>query len=330
MQMQPLCRKALLTLALAGSLAGCGISPGAESASASSGELTILTIGTADNGGTMYQAGSAIAQVITQEDNSIKLNVSASTGSNMNVELLTSGEIDLALVSGDVAYAALKGLDEFSAQPAEELRAVAAIYSGVSNWIAPAASPYVYVHDLVGSRLGVGPEGSATELAARVGGEAAQLNDENTTFINCALGDTNLILQGQVDALHAFTGMPVMSYTALAGELPCRVLLYTPEELDAILADNPIYYPTQIDAGTYPGQEEAVDTFGTKCLLCVSSEMPEERVYQLTQALWNAADRMGEFHPSLAVMAQEGFMCRDLAIPLHPGAEQFYQEAGAL
>ena len=128
-------------------------------------ELTVLTIATADSGGTMYQVGSALAQGITQADESIKVNVGASTGSAMNVRELAEGGVDLALVSGDMAYAAVNGEDEF--QPPVELRAIGAVYSSVSNWVVPASSGYTYVHDLTGVRIGAGPQGSTTELSAR-------------------------------------------------------------------------------------------------------------------------------------------------------------------
>lgn len=324
-----ICRKALLALTLLGTLAGCGAPSGSSSSGDSEGDLILLTIGTADSGGTMYQAGSAIAQAITQEDRSIQINISASTGSGMNVRSLASGEVDLALVSGDVAHAAVHGEDEF--QPPIELRAIAAVYSSVSNWVAPASSGYTYVHDLTEARIGVGPQGSTTELSARVAVAALSLEEQGTTLVNCGLGDgAEMLGKGELDAVHAFTGMPVPSLVALAKELPCRLLLYTPEELATILEEHLVYYPAQIPAGTYPGQSEAVDTFGVKCLLCVSSSMPEELAYQLTQAIWNASGRMGDYSPAMDDMAQPDFLCQDLPIPLHPGAERFYQEAGAL
>lgn len=77
------------------------------------GRLRILTIGTADSGGTMYPVGKAIAQAISQADASITVNLSASEGSVSNALALQNGEIDLGLVSGDVAYAALNGQQEF-------------------------------------------------------------------------------------------------------------------------------------------------------------------------------------------------------------------------
>ena len=323
-----ICRGVLLALALAGSLAGCSLPAG--SAPGEGEELTLLTIGTADSGGTMYQAGSAIAQAITQEDESIKINISASTGSGMNVRSLESGEVDLALVSGDVAAAAVNGEDDFQT-PAEGLRAIAAVYSSVSNWMVPASSGYVYVHDLAGARIGAGPQGSTTDLSARMAAGALSLEDQGAVLVNCGLGDgAELLDSGELDAVHAFTGMPVPSLLELSERRACRVLLYTPEELEAILAGNPVYYLAQIPAGTYPGQEEAVDTFGVKCLLCVSSGMPESMARRLTQAIWDAAGRMGDYHPALADMAQAEFLCQDLPIGLHPGAEAFYEEMGVL
>ena len=303
-----ICRKALLALTLLGTLAGCGAPSGSSSSGGGEGDLILLTIGTADSGGTMYQAGSALAQAITQEDNSIKVNISASTGSGMNVRSLESGEVDLALISGDMAYAAVNGEDEF--QPPVELRAIAAVYSSVSNWVAPASSGYTYVHDLTEARIGVGPQGSTTELSARVAVAALSLEEQGTTLVNCGLGDgAEMLGKGELDAVHAFTGMPVSSLVSLAEKLPCRVLLYTPEELATILEEHLVYYPAQIPAGTYPGQSEVVDTFGVKCLLCVSNSMPEELAYQLTRAIWNASGRMGDYSPAMDDMAQPDFLC---------------------
>ena len=312
-----------LTGVLTGALTGCGRG-GAASSESGAGALTLLTIGTADSGGTMYQAGSAIAQVITQEDSSIKINISASSGSNRDVRRRDSGEVGRALVSGDVAYAALHGERDFQS-PVEGLRAIAAVYSSVSSWTVLDGSEAVYVHDLAGSTVGVGPAGSSTELSAQAAADALSLEEQGTTLRTCGLGvGAELLKSGEIAALHGFTGIPIPSIEALSQETACRALLYTPEELAAILEENPVYFSTQIPAGTYQGQTEAIDTFGVKCLLCVREDMDDELAFQLARALWNAANRMEDYQPALADMAEEGFMDQQLTIPLHPGAERFY------
>lgn len=59
--------------------------------------LIVLTIGTADTGGTMTPVGTAIAQVLSTDQ--LKFNISTSTGSFMNIQNHSSGEIDLGLVA---------------------------------------------------------------------------------------------------------------------------------------------------------------------------------------------------------------------------------------
>lgn len=319
-------RKTLLVgAALCFLLTGCSTGGGSDSGEEG---LTVLTIGTADSGGTMYTVGSALAQAITNGDSSIKVNIGASTGSAMNVRGLVGGEIDLGLVSGDVAYAAYNGQDDFS-QPVESLRAVAAIYVSTSNWIAPQSVGAEYVHDLVGKRIGVGPQESTTELSARTAVAVLGLDQGGTQLINCGLGDgARMVEQGELDAIHGFSGAPVGGLEELAQNQPCQLLKYTQEELDAILAENQSYYPVVIPAGTYAGQEEDVDTFGVKCLLCVDASMPENLVYQITQEIWAATEKLTKEHPALAEMADRKFVCQELPIPLHSGAWEFYEDQG--
>lgn len=318
----------LMGAALCLLLTGCGVGD----AGSGSGEdgLTVLTIGTADSGGTMYTVGSAIAQIITDGDSSIKVNLGASTGSSMNVRGLAEGEIDLGLVSGDVAYAAYHGEDVFS-QPVEGLRAVAAVYVSTSNWLVPQSVEAEYVHDLVGKRIGVGPQESTSELSARTAVEVLGLDQGGNQFVNCGLGDgSQMVARGELDAIHGFSGAPVGGLMELAQAQPCRLLKYTPEEMEAILARNQSYFPAVLPAGTYAGQTEDVDTFGVKCLLCVDESMPQELVCQLTREIWAGVEKLAAEHPCMEEMTRGDFVCRDLPIPLHPGAEAFYREQGIL
>lgn len=312
--------------------AGCSspASTGGEIKKASD-ELRILTIGTADSGGTMYPAGRAIAQVIGDSDEQIKVNISASNGSQTNVLALESGDIDLGLVSGDVAFSAVNGFDEFEGNPVSDLRIISAVYPSLSNWLAPSSLGIEYVHDLKGKRIGIGPQASTTEISARIVLEATGIDQNNTTLENCGLGSgSESVKNGTLDAVHGFAGIPISGLSELAEEIPCTVLKYTSDELYSILRENTFYYPDVIPAGTYKGQEEDVDTFGIKCLLCVRADMDDELVYELTSILYENTDVLAKEHPSLASMSKNSFMCDNLPIELHPGAERFYKEKGVL
>lgn len=282
-------------------------------------QLEVLTIGTADSGGTMYPVGRAIAGAMASETR--KLNVGASTGSEKNIADLSSGEIDLGLVTADAAY------DAVQAGTAEGLRAIGAVYVSVSTWLAPADSGLLYVHDMTTERLGVGPENSVTEQTAQVSLEVLKTDGVSPTLENCSLEQGwRELAEGKLDAVHGFVGTPAEGLVNLSQQLPCNVLRYTQEELEQILGANKVYCAAVIPAESYVGQVEEVPTFGSKCLLCVDASMDEELVYALTQALWQARDTLKEEHPALAVLQEEGFLWEGLPVALHEGAERFYQE----
>ena len=290
-------------------------------------DFTVLTIATADNGGTMYQVGSALAQGITRADESIKVNVGASTGSAMNVRELEEGGVDLALVSGDVAQAAYGGTGSFS-EPLEGLRAIAAVYSSVSTWLAPDTLGIKYVHDLAGTTVGVGPQGSSSELAAQAALEALGL--DGLEQVNCSLASAPERVDGRdLDAIHGFTGNPIPGLWELADQRPCTVLRYTRSELREILRRDSLYSLEVIPAGTYPGQDTNVESFGLKCLLCVDEGLDEDLVYELTRILWENRETLARECQAMQAAAQGDYLYADLPIPLHDGALRFYEELEA-
>lgn len=101
----------------------------------------------------MYPVGSALASVLSGHDEQLKVNLSASNGSYTNVENIKNGQFDMGLVSGDVAFSAYQGTDEFSGHPVESLRAIGAVYSSLSTWMAPESEHISYVHELAGHHL---------------------------------------------------------------------------------------------------------------------------------------------------------------------------------
>ena len=110
----------------------------------------------------------------------------------------------------------------------------------------------------------------------------------------------------------------------------CRLLEYTDEELQKILAASPFYVRATVPAGTYPGQTETLKTFGIKCLLCVDASMDEQLVYTITKILDESREELISAHPSLSNLSDPEYICSQLPIALHPGAEKYYTEQGLL
>ena len=317
-------------------LAGCGgkggtsaPAAGSGAAAAPSGKTQILTIGTADSTGTMYPVGAAVASVINDNVPGFKVNVETSKGSPANCVNIQSGEVQLATIAGDTAMQAVNGAGKFEGQACSDLRAICAVYTSLSNWIALKSSGMTMVHDLTGKNVAVGPEASTTEIAGLAGLEACGV--EPAEKVNLGLGDgANEVGDGLRDASHGFAGIPIGGQLSVAQTKDCVFLGYTEEELDKVIAANPSYYKTVIPAGTYPGQDEDVPTFGVKCLIVANASLDDATAYAFAEALATHVSDLVAGHASMKSMEDPSFICNDLPIELHPGAAKYYQEAGML
>ncbi len=318
---------AMLLAACSGTGSGTGGEPKAQNrTTASAKDLTVLSIGTADSGGSMYAAGSALAQAFMNRDASLRFNINAFTGSLNNVEDLMKGQVDLALVSSDIVSMAVRGKGLFEGKPAE-LRAIASVYTSISNWMARDDTGIVYVHDLAGHSAAIGPESSATDYAARNALKAVGISMTGGNFVNAGLGSgADMVASGELEAVHGFAGPPIPWQTRLAEQQPCHLLKYTAEELAGILSEEPSYIPVVIPAGTYKGQNEDIGTFGARCVLCVSASMTEEQAYRLTELLCSSIEELAAGEPVLSGFAKEILMSDELPVGLHPGAERYYRE----
>lgn len=308
--------------------AGSTVSP----TPAAPAKTQILTIGTADTGGTMYPVGAAIAKVINDNVAGVKINVETSKGSPVNATNLQAGEIDLGMISGDVIYKAYNGLDDFASNKCGDLRILAATYPSLSNWMVLDSSGLTYVDELLGKRAAVGPQASTTEIAAMLAFETAGITAENTGIENLGLGDgADAVGDGVIDAAHGFAGIPIAGQLNLSNTKAAHLLAYTDEHLDKIIAANGSYYKTIIPAGTYKGQTEDIPTFGVKCTVAINANLSDDLAYEFAKALHTHIPDLVIGHASMTAMQNdEKFMCTDLPVPLHDGAAKYYKEVGLL
>lgn len=85
-----------------------------------------------------------------------------------------------------------------------------------------------------------------------------------------------------------------------------------------------------IPAGTYPNQDEDVQTSAIKMVMFCRGDLDEETVYQLTKTFWENIDKLGEAQSNLKGLTPEEAV-KDIAdLPLHAGAEKYYKEIGVL
>jgi uncharacterized protein len=289
--------------------------------------INILTGGTS---GVYYPIGVGLSQLYSNGIEGSKTSVQATKASVENLNLLESGRGELALALGDSVADAWNGVEDagFKA-PLKKLRAIAGTYPNYIQIVASKESGITTLADLKGKRISVGAPKSGTELNARAIFKAAGLSYEDmgkVEFLPYA-ESVELIKNRQLDATLQSSGLGMAAIRDLAATLPISFVAI-PADVTAAIG-NAAYQPTVIPAGTYDGQDADVATVAIKNILVSHEGVSEEVAYQMTKLMFDNLERLGNAHSAAKDIKLDG-AAQGLPIPLHPGAERFYKEAGAL
>lgn len=328
----------ILALTMVFALVACGEKqPASDGDASGDGDKpargnVIMTFGTADTGGSMYPAGAAVSQVWTNNVEGVKCNTQTSTGSFQNCQDVSTGEVDVAVATSDVVLNAYNGTGKFAdIGKLDNLRVIGAVYTSVLSGVALKSSGLTYIHELLGKRVAVGPAASATENATLAAFGVMGIDSSNTSLENLGLGDgADSVGDGILDAAFGFAGLPIGGQLNLAATKEIQVLDMTQEEIDKVLAGNAAYIQTKIPAGTYTGQDNDANTFGVKCLIIVTADMDADLVYDLCKAMNEHTEEMAAGNALLKDMTDPSFLCTQMPIPLHDGAQKYYSEQGLI
>lgn len=326
----------ILALAMVFALAACGEKQPSNDGNTDGDKPArgnvIMTFGTADTGGSMYPAGAAVSQVWTNNVQGVKCNTQTSTGSFQNCQDVSTGEVDVAVATSDVVLNAYNGTGKFAdIGKLDNLRVIGAVYTSVLSGVALKSSGLTYIHELLGKRVAVGPAASATENATLAAFGAMGIDSSNTSLENLGLGDgADSVGDGILDAAFGFAGLPIGGQLNLAATKEIQVLDMTQEEIDKVLAGNAAYIQTKIPAGTYTGQDNDANTFGVKCLIIVTADMDADLVYDLCKAMNEHTEELAAGNALLKDMTDPSFLCTQMPIPLHDGAQKYYSEQGLI
>lgn len=288
--------------------------------------INVLTGGTS---GVYYPLGVALSEIYGQNIEGARAQVQATKASVENLNLLQQGKGEIAFSLGDSVQEAWKGNTEAGFPgKLDKLRGVAAIYPNYIQIVASQESGVKTLADLKGRSLSVGAPASGTELNARAIFAAAGMKYEDLGKIEyLPFGESvELIKNRQLDATLQSAGLGVASIRDLATSLPINVVAVPKADVEKIGSP---YIPVTIPAGTYEGQTADVETAAVGNFLVTHDGVPEEVVYQMTKLLFDNLPKMVASHAAAkaidAAKALDG-----MPIPLHPGAERYYKEAGIL
>jgi hypothetical protein len=310
----------------------CGVRAEAgEKTISNTASKTKISLGTATPGGGFPLYGKAFAEIMNAADLTLMIEPRNTKGSNENIPLLESGQIDIGLVAGEPSYEAFMGL---GGRPKTSAKILTAMYSSPGMFVVRADSPYKTIRDLVGKPVAFGAKGSGLPILSRYmldGLGLKQDEDFKSIYLDRAGDGPAMVEDGRAAALWgAGVGWP--GFSAMA-ESPggARFIAPDAEEIARIRAKHSFLKPLTVPANSYPGQSAPVNSMGSWSFILVRADLPDDVAYHLARTLHGIEAKFCEklAQACETTAANTVAAAPDVAL-IHPGVLKYLKEIGAV
>ena len=284
-------------------------------------------MGTGGTSGTYYAFGGVLAQYMEQYTD-YDVTAVSTAASKANIQSIGDNDYQIGFTQSDVMSYAWEGTRSFEADgPCRDFRVMGALYAETVQLITMKEEIQT-VADLKGKSVSIGAPGSGVYFNAIDVLEGAGLSVEDIKPQYQSFDDSKEALKdGQIDAAFIVSGAPTSAITELATTNGVFLIPINGELRDNIMSMNPFYAPMEIPAGTYPGQDEPIDTITIKATLVVDVDLDDDAVYDLTAAIFDHVDEIKKENAKGEELSIEN-ATSGLTVPFHIGAARYFEEHG--
>jgi hypothetical protein len=305
-------------------------------------DMKFFRIGTGGTGGTYYPIGGLIANAISNPPGSRPCDKGGSCGvpglvaiavsttaSVFNANAIQAGSLDAGLAGAQTVVQSYKGEGKFVNNKKDKIRVIANLYPESMHLVLKKGTKLNSLKDLNGMKVGVAAAGSGTQVSVRM---ILKNYDIKADEYELNVGQSaQRLADGQIDAFFYAAGTPLSSLIQLGSTKGFDLYSFSADEQKAINKIIPYYVEDVIEAGVYENIGYNVSTVAVNGQLITSIDQPADLIYDITKALWNKNTRklLDKGHPKGKAI-QPSTALKGVLIPLHPGAERFYKEAGLM
>ncbi len=282
-----------------------------------------LTLATGPKTGNYYKLGLALAQA-WHDEVGISTGVAETVGSGANMARLAVGKAQAAISQVDVASDAWTR--SAAVRDPRAPRALARIYDDVVHVVVPRESSITTLADLRGRAVSIGDPDSGVHVIAQRVLTAAGLDPDLDGHAQTLDIDKSVaaLRTGTIDAFFWSGGLPTGAVSNLAEMRPIR-LLDLADVVDRLRDQHPEYAAGTVPVGSY-GSTVPTTTLLVRNFLLVGADMADDLAYALVQAMFRRQQQLASALP-LALTIDLRRAIGTEPIPLHPGAEHYYQDA---
>jgi len=254
-------------------------------------------------------------------------------GSVTNVEAVNAASLESAFTQADVAYWAYESEGVYrDKEPLKKLRTIASLFPETIHLVVRKDAGIHSVADLKGKRVSLDREGSGTRVDALLILDAYGVGvDEIKAHDVSAGAAADLLARGELDAFFMVVGIPGAAIASLADQSLIALLPLSGPEAKKLRENYPFFSDHAIPSGTYFNVPNT-NSLAVRAQWVVNADIPSDKVYEITQALWNDSTRrlLDDGHPQGKFITLETALKGVTSPPLHSGAEKFYKEKGLI
>ena len=290
-------------------------------------KTVFLGIGTGGTGGIYYPYGGGVAEIWTKYVPGVKAVAEVTGASVENVKLADKGETVIGEVMGDVAVSGYEGTSKFKGKK-QNILSMAIMYPNLLQCVTLKSSPITNIEQVKGKTISTGSPGSGTNFMAEavlkaLGIPLDSYKDTRLSFTE----SSNALRDGTIELGIWSVGPGTSSIMDLATTHEIRIIPFTKEQTEKVLASNKTYAAVDLAGGVYNGVDKPVPTIGVWNVMICQKSLDTDLVYKLVKALYEHNDTLRKIHPSAAYTTPENAV-KYSPIPLHPGTIKYLKEKG--
>lgn len=296
----------------------------------------MMSIKTGNITGVYYAAGSAVGKMHNRKLEEYKLRViaEASEGSVSNIDDVVNGIANFGIAQSNALYFAKMGKSYWEGSPQKNLRSVLGLYTEAFTIVAAVDAGINSLADLRGKTVNIGELGSTDSVQAMSVLKAVGLDLENDLTVSekPSYEASELLQKGDIDAFFYTVGHPNLSVKeASSGDRKIKIVAPGKDFIEAMTSkrEDLVERIIPIDYYTELANTEPIPTVGVKAILFSNVDTDEEVVYHMVKEVFENFDLFKKQHPAFAALTPEK-LTTNLIVPLHPGAERYFKEAGLL
>ena len=287
-----------------------------------------IKLATGPQGGSWYPLGGAFKNLIERKLPDVSIQVLPGAGI-ANVKAVESGQAQMALANSVSTVDAINGRPPFG-QKATHVCNVATLYPQYFQVVTLPEAGINSPADLKGKSWAGQQKGNTGEAITdhMLRAYGLSFEDLSRASYGSYTDSVTLMKDGNAQFFTLGTTIPAGAVMDLASARDIKLMPIPDDGLAKMKQFNPGYRAGIIPKGTYPGQQQDVQTVEYATHFIARCDMDEQLVYDILASIYGGIDDLTSITRSIKGLTPAK-MAQDIGVPMHPGAARWYREHGA-